>query len=86
VAEFDRSVEDTNSAFRDHLGARAELDEVSDEVMQLVDLLDGLNRYRYLRDPEMLEMWRSMRRIVTSRVVAEEETPGGSAGEVKPAA
>jgi hypothetical protein len=50
----DRSVEDTNPAFRDRFGARAELDEASDEVTLLADLLNGLNRFRYLRTPETL--------------------------------
>ena len=29
------------------MGAVAELQAVSDEVMQLVEMLDGLNRYRF---------------------------------------
>jgi hypothetical protein len=94
VDEFDASVANTNAGLRDHLGARAELDEVSDEVMKLVELLDGLNRYRFLQDPEMLAVWDSARHVVTGPQAEKEENPVPSPtgpaqagpGEVKPAA
>jgi hypothetical protein len=57
----DASVAETNEGRRGHIGARAELDAVSDEVMQLVGMLDGLNRYRFGRDAEMLAAWESAR-------------------------
>lgn len=83
--QFDASVAETNLGRRDHVGARAELKAVSDEVTRLVELLDGLNRYRFGRDAEMLAAWESARRVVSGpRAGTPEEPPAG--GEVQPAA
>ncbi len=83
--EFDASAAEANSGLRDHVGARAELDAVSDEVVGLVELLDGLSRYRFGRDAEMLAVWESARHVVSgAQVDAKGTTP--VAGEVKPAA
>ena len=85
VDQFDASVAETNEGRRGHVGARAELDAVSDEVMQLVDMLDGLNRYRFGREAELLAAWESARHVVVGpRGEGKEEGP--AAGEVKPAA
>ena len=85
VDQFDASVAETNEGRRGHVGARAELDAVSDEVMQLVEMLDGLNRYRFGREAEMLAAWESARHVVVGpRAEGKEEPP--AAGEVKPAA
>jgi hypothetical protein len=75
VAEFEASVEESNEGRRGHVGARAELDAVSDEVMQLVEVLDGLNRYRYLGNPELLAEWESARHVVTGPQAGEKEEP-----------
>jgi hypothetical protein len=78
-------VAETNEGRRGHVGARAELDAVSDEVMQLVEMLDGLNRYRFAREAELLAAWESARHVVVgSRGEGKEEPP--AAGVVKPAA
>ena len=84
VDQFDASVGETNEGRRGHVGARAELDAVSDEVMQLVEMLDGLNRYRFGREAEMLAAWNSARHVVVGPRVEKEEAP--PAGEVKPGA
>jgi hypothetical protein len=76
---FDGSVEDSHLGRMDHVGARAEMKRVSDEVMALVELLDGLNRYRFSGHPELLAGWRSARHVVAGG-------RGGSDGDVKPAA
>jgi hypothetical protein len=59
VNEFGASVE-TNGGKQHHVLARAELDDLSDEVMRLVGMLDGLNRYRFERDRR--GWWRGSRR------------------------
>lgn len=85
VDQFDASVAETNQGRRDHVGARAEMDAVSDEVMRLVELLDGLNRYRFVGQAELLAAWGSARRVVAGpRTGSKEEPP--RAGEEKPAA
>ena len=85
VDQFDASVAESNEGRRGHVGARAELDAVSDEVMQLVDMLDGLNRYRFGGDAEMLAAWQSARHVVVGPR-SEEKEQSSPAGEVKPAA
>ncbi len=73
---------------------RAELDALSDEVMRLVGMLDGLNRYRFERDRQLLVAWESARHVVTGPQLGTEENPGtpspgpvqAEPGEVKPAA
>src|SRR6266542_3290334 len=64
---------------------RAELGAVSDEVMQIVEVLDGVNRYRFGGQAEMRAAWESARNVVS------EASSAGSGelvkeGEVKPAA
>src|SRR4051812_9219964 len=54
VAEFDASTAETNAGRQDHILARAELETVSDELVQLVDMMDGLNRYRFQKEPQLL--------------------------------
>jgi hypothetical protein len=94
VDEFDASVAETNEGKQGHVLARAELDTVSDEVINLVGMLDGLNRYRFDRDPQLLAAWESAKHVVTGpQAKASEEKPAPPAGpaqagpeEVKPAA
>lgn len=86
--EFDASVAESNEGRRGHVGARAELKAVSDEVMLLVGMLDGLNRYRFEGNAELLAAWESARKVVggprSPAVPAEGGTPPG--GEVGAAA
>ena len=94
VAEFDASVAETNSGRQDHILAGAELSTVSDEVLQLVGMMDGLNRYRFQKEPQMLVAWEAARHVVSGPQAAVKEavvgtapvTPPAQAGEVKPAA
>ena len=89
VDEFDASLAGSNEGRRDHVGARADLKAVSDEVMQLIEMLDGLNRYRFGGNAELRAAWESARKVVTGPRPAEEE-PSAAApkaeGEVRPAA
>ena len=94
VADFDASVAETNGGLNDHVLAGAELQRVSDEIMQLVAMMDGVNRYRFEREPQLLVAWESAKHVVTGPQTEEEkrsEQPGdpgltGQPGEVKPAA
>ena len=93
VAEFDASVAETNEGLQDHVLARAEMDKLSAEVKQLVGMLDGLNRYRFDRDPQLLAAWESAKRVTSGPVTEKVENPDAPAGpvqagpgEVKPAA
>ena len=63
-------------------------------MIKLVGMLDGLNRYRFDRDPHLLAVWESAKHVVTGpQAKASEEKPAPPAGpaqagpeEVKPAA
>lgn len=80
VNEFDASVAETNEGLLDHVTARVELEAASNEVMRLVEMLDGLNRYRFDREPQLLAAWETARHVVTG------PQPPEVPGEVKPAA
>jgi hypothetical protein len=94
VTDFDASVEETNGGLQDHVLAGAELRKVSEEVLQLVSMMDGINRYRFQREPQLLAAWKTARHVVTGPQAEKEEEPPaapagltqGGPGEVKPAA
>ena len=85
VAEFDASVAETNSGRQGHILASAELMAVSEELVQLVGMMDGLNRYRFQKEPELLVAWEAARHIMSGPQAAKEEgavTTPGQSGEV----
>jgi hypothetical protein len=85
--EFEASVVAANEGRRNHVGARAELDAVSDDVVKLVQMLDGLNRYRFGDDAELLAAWESARRVVSGPRPKESDTkPADGTGDVQSAA
>ena len=91
VDELDASVEETVASKQRHILARAELRRLSDQVMQLVGILDGINRYRFAREPHLLAAWDRAKHVAGgSQVAAPPSTPetpaGPETGEVKPAA
>src|SRR4051794_28761701 len=59
VAKFDEAVERTERGRRAHVGARAEMAALADEILQKVRQLDGLARYRFASDVEAFAAWRS---------------------------
>jgi hypothetical protein len=91
VDEFDAAVARSNEGRRGHVGARAELAAVSDEVMRLVEMLDGLNRYRFAGRAELIAAWESARNVVAGPRAGSEGPPLGDGaqpveGDVRPAA
>jgi hypothetical protein len=86
--QLDASMAATNEARAASATARGELERVSGEVMEVVELLDGFNRYRFGDDPGVRGAWERARRLVAVPEKAKEEgsseTDGG--GLVKPAA
>ena len=91
VDELDASVDETVASKQRHILARTELRRLSDQVMQLVGILDGINRYRFAREPQLLAAWDRAKHVVGGSQVAAPpstpDTPGGpDTGEVKPAA
>ncbi len=64
VAEFEATLEASHAGRRDHVGASAELAEVSSAILEQVRLLDGLVRYRFGDNPELMAAWQSARNVV----------------------
>ena len=87
--EFDQAMGQGSEGRRMHIGAGVELDVVADEVLAIVRVIDGLNRFRFAGDPDLLAAWRSASNVVGPPRTAEKTTspeaprPGG---ESKPAA
>jgi hypothetical protein len=88
--QFDAAVAAGNDGLLGHVMASAALKRVSEEIMQVVAIMDGINRYRFEGQPELLAAWESARHVVTGPATAQEQAEEGPAlaapGEVKPAA
>ena len=78
---YDKAVEESREARIGHVGARADLDAVTEDLMELVALLDGLNRYRFRNNAELTAAWESARNVVgTLSSQAGRAGAAGSAG------
>jgi hypothetical protein len=84
--QFDAAVESGAAGRQAHVGASAELDAVADEVAQIVRVMAGLNRYRFMTQPELLAAWDSASNVVSPARKQEPETAPPTGGEVRPAA
>ena len=60
---FEAVLNDKHAGRSAHVGARAELDAVTAEIMAVVKLLDALNQFRFRNDAESLGAWRSARNV-----------------------
>jgi hypothetical protein len=87
--QFDQAVEQGTDARRTHIGASADLDALADELIQIMRLMDGSNRYRFSDNPDSLAEWESARTtFAPSRSGNQPTSPQTPppAGEIKPAA
>jgi hypothetical protein len=57
--QLDEAIEQGTEGRRAHVGASAELDAVADEMVQIVRVMDALNRFRFATEPELLAAWES---------------------------
>jgi hypothetical protein len=85
IKEFDASVKDSDDGKLSHVAARTEMKALSDEIMRLVGMLDGFNRNRYHRDPDLLAQWKTASHMVRGPVAKDPEIPKSPEAE-KPAA
>ena len=60
---FEQVLNEKHAGRAAHVGARAELESVTAEIMLIVRQLDALNRYRFRKDAESLAAWRSARDV-----------------------
>ena len=84
VTEYEGTIETANSGRSAHIGATADLDAVSAEIMNLVRILDGLNRYRFRDDSELLAAWSNASRLPV-RVRSPEAEPAEGGAVTPPA-
>ena len=78
VSEFETASEAQRTARREHIGARADLDQISAEVMKQVQVLDGITRYHFGKDPEVMAEWRAAKQVLGLR------RPGATPRAAKP--
>ncbi|MGE5144813.1 MAG: hypothetical protein ACM3OA_15375 [Acidobacteriota bacterium] len=64
VTEFEAASEVARTARRDHIGARADLEVITAQLMDEVNLLDGITRYRFGNDPEVMAEWKAARQVL----------------------
>ncbi len=93
LTEFENTEEASRAGRRDHVGASADLPAVTLEILDQVRLLDGLVRYRFGDNPELMGVWASARNVLgpfRSRHGSEQgvgETPAEAGpSEIAPAA
>lgn len=91
VTEFDAATELARAGRIEHIGARIDLDVVTGELAEIVRVLDGINRYRFGKDPEAMAGWIAARHVPgtpSSRTASppRTETTSPKPGDVAPAA
>jgi hypothetical protein len=82
--QFEASLNERNAGQAAHVGAHADLDAVSAELMHLVRQLDALNEFRFRNDAEALGAWRSARNVPWPNGEKQERATEGDG--VRPAA
>ena len=64
LSEFEQTLEATRAARREHVGASGDLRAVASEISEQVRLLEGLVRYRFGDDAELMTAWRSASNVL----------------------
>jgi len=87
LAEFETASEEARAKRLSHIGARADLEKIAGTLMEEVRVLDGINRWRFGNDPEVMAEWQAARHMPPSTPAppAPPEQPA-TPKEVKPAA
>jgi hypothetical protein len=82
--QFDQAINDSTDALRAHVSARAELDVLGNEVVEIVGVMDALNQFRFADDAAVLAEWNTVSNVVNPAPTPSQ--PPTSGGEIKPAA
>jgi len=80
VVELEKTLEVTRAGRRDHTGATADLEAVAAEIAQQVRVLDGLMRYRFRTNAELMGEWAGVRNVLGPFRAKVQQEPGGPAG------
>lgn len=65
VAEFEAATIAGSKGRSGHVGARVDLESVSGELLDLVELLNTFNRYRFRNEPQLTAEWDNVTSMVT---------------------
>jgi hypothetical protein len=76
LGEFAKTLEASREARRNHVGASADLKAVAAEINEQIHVLDGLVRFRFGDDAELMGAWRSARNVL-GPFKTKNETEGG---------
>jgi hypothetical protein len=63
LGQFEHTLEVTRAALREHVGASSDMKEVVSQILLQVRLLDGLVRYRFGDNAELMGAWVSARNV-----------------------
>jgi len=86
IKDFDASNQETDGGKQSHVAARAEMEELTNEITRLVGILDGFNRYRFHREPELIVAWESAKHVVSGPQAKEAEPSTPVPSGLEPAA
>ena len=64
LAEFEQTLEASRAGRREHVGASADLEAVAAEIVEQVRVLDGLMRYRFRSNADLMGEWASVRNVL----------------------
>jgi len=81
LGEYEQTLEASRSGRLEHVEASADLDAISAEIAEQLQFLDGVVRYQFADDPDVLSGWASAR-----NVLGPFKSKGGGAGEAPKAA
>lgn len=84
VGEFEAAVEAVRVGRREHIGARADLESLTAELMDQVKVLDGMTRYGFGDNPDVMAEWKAVKAVPArpskaSPQVPTDPNPGGIA-------
>jgi high-affinity Fe2+/Pb2+ permease len=85
LGEFERTLEATREGRREHVGASADLEAVAADIAEQVKMLDGVVRYRFGDDAELMAAWHSARNVL-GPFKPKEQTPGEGGSQTPKAA
>lgn len=84
LVQLDQAVEEAEAGRRQHVGAVAEQEKVAVEIIRLVKVMNGLNRFRFAGDAERLAAWESASNLVTPE--GGSDAPPSDGGTAPPSA
>jgi len=64
LSEYEQTLEASRAGPQEHVEASADLAAVATEITEQVELLDGVVRYQFGDDPEVMSGWTSARNVV----------------------